>query len=72
MEPLAARHIIEHISDLQREASAARAAAAATAAGRRRSHTGTPKVAIRWASTGLMFIATRLDPNLGRPSYGRE
>jgi hypothetical protein len=69
MEPLAARTIHLHIEELQREAAAARLAAAAR---RRQVHRRAPRVAVRLVSNGLMFIATRLDPNLGRPSYGRE
>ena len=72
MEPLAAQHIHEHLSDIQREAAAARLATAAAAARRHRARRRAPRVAIRWVSNGLMFLATRLDPSLGRPSYGRE
>lgn len=72
MEPLATEHIYEHLSDIHREAAAARLASAVKAAGRRRSPRRAPRVAIRWMSAGLMFMATRLDPTLRRPSYGRE
>ena len=72
MEPLAASIIFEHISDLQREAAAARRGTAAIAARRHESRMRAPSVAVRWLSNGLMFVATRLDPNLRRPTYGRE
>jgi len=62
----------EHIAELQREAAASRLASAASDAGRRRSAHRSPRVAVRWVSNGLMFVATRLDPSLRRPSYGRE
>jgi hypothetical protein len=72
MEPLAAQHIEEHIADIQREVAAARLARAASAAAQPRSRRRVPRVAVRWVSVGLMFVATRLDPTLRRPSYGRE
>lgn len=72
MEPLGAQHITQHISDIQREAAAARLASEATAARQRRHRRRAPMVAVRWLSIGLMFVATRLDPAIGRPSYGRE
>ena len=72
MEPVGAQHIHEYLSDIEREAAARRLAAAAAAARRRRTSRRTPRVAIRWVSNGLMFMATRLDPTLRRPSYGRE
>ena len=72
MEPLAAQHISEHLADIQRESAAARLASAVVAARLHRPRRRAPRVAVRWVSNGLMFVATRLDPNLRRPSYGRE
>ena len=72
MEPLAEQLIKEHIAELQREAAASRLAKAATDASEHGTARRTPRVAARWVSSGLMFVATRLDPNIRRPSYGRE
>jgi hypothetical protein len=72
MEPLAEQLIGQHIVELQREAAANRLVKAASAAARREATQRPPRVALRLASSGLMFVATRLDPNLRRPSYGRE
>ena len=72
MEPLAEQLIRQHIEDLQREGAAGRLAKAASGAARREPRHRAPRVAVRMVSSGLMFVATRLDPNLGRPSYGRE
>ena len=72
MEPLGAQRIDEHIADIHHEVAAARLASAVAAAARRRSRSRAPRVMVRWVSNGLMFMATRLDPNLRRPSYVRE
>lgn len=72
MEPLAGQLIKEHIADLQRAAARDRLAKAASEAGRGEPAERTPRVAIRFVSNGLMFVATRLDPGLRSPSYGRE
>lgn len=72
MERLGEVLIREHIAELQRDAAARRLASAASAAGRRRAGHRSPRLAVRFVSNGLMFVATRLDPNLRRPSYGRE
>jgi hypothetical protein len=72
MEPLAAQHFHEHIADIHREVAADRLARAVISARRRSSRRPAPKIVVRLVSNGLMFVATRLDPNLRRPSYGRE
>ena len=71
MEPLGAL-IYEHISDLRREAEAAQLASAAIAARNYESRLRAPSGALRWVSSGLLFVAMRLDPSLHRPTYGRE
>jgi hypothetical protein len=72
MERLEEVLVRERIADLQRDAAARRLASAVSEADRRRSAHRSPRVAVRVVSNGLMFVATRLDPNLRRPSYGRE
>lgn len=72
MEPLGENLIKEHIADLQREAAASRLAKAAANAAQHPPARRTPRIAARWVSNGLMFVATRLDPNIRRQSYGRE
>ena len=54
----------EHIAELQREAAASRLASAASEAGRRRSAHRIAEGGRPMVSSGLMFVATRLDPNL--------
>jgi len=72
MEPLAEQLVKERIADLQREAAANRLVKAASERGTNAAAQRSPRVAVRLVSNGLMFVATRLDPNLRRPSYGRE
>jgi hypothetical protein len=72
MEPLGENLVKEHIAELQREAAASRLVKAASETGRGAAASRSPRVAARWVSSGLMFVATRLDPTIRRPSYGRE
>ena len=72
MEPLGAQLIQEHIVDLQREAAASRRTRAASEAARHRARPRAPRVAARWIGSRLVVVATRLDPSLRRPYYGRE